>query len=270
MGSTVILTFDYGLPEEGQLPEEPVLAGLEGLTVVDREVGPGQIKVRFLVDRLHSWKTGPLGLSYLDKEGKLRTLKAEPVSIAVLSNLEEKPEEAQIRPIQGIIPTEALWRKFLPWSAGILGFLLVLAGIVWWKRRRRIQALYAEVLDPPHIRAIRDLEGLLSQGLFEGGQVKGFYFRFSEILRQYLGEIRGFPAVDFTTEEIALRINNEQDRLLLPLLREADLVKFADSVPTPARKEEEMKTAFAYIDRTAPVDEAGHSTDKNSQTEVHS
>ena len=66
--------------------------------------------------------------------------------------------------------------------------------------------------------------------------------------------------MELTTEEIARCIDREQDRGLLALLRQADLVKFADRVPASARKEEEVKTALSYIQETSPVQEADHET----------
>jgi hypothetical protein len=180
-------------------------------------------------------------------------LRADPVSVTVLSGLGERPEEAQLRPIQGIVPTKAPWLRYLPWAIGLLVVLLAGTALFWWFWRGRFETLSGEVMDPPHVRAKKEIEDLESQRLFEKGQIKTFYFRLSQILRQYLEALRGFPAAEFTTEEIALRINNEQDRGLLPLLRHADLVKFADTVPTSARKEEEVRTALQYIQETRGV-----------------
>ena len=42
---------------------------------------------------------------------------------------------------------------------------------------------------------------------------------------------------------------------MLVLLRQADLVKFADEIPTAARKDDELKSALAYIRATAPQPE---------------
>jgi len=258
LGSIVLLTLRYSLPEGARLTDKPEIRGLDGLTILGREIRPEQIKVKLLVDRIDSWKTGPLSLAYLDKDEKTEVLATDPVSIKVLSNLGEKPEEAQLRPIQGIIPTRAWLLKYLPWGAGLLGIVLAGAGLCIWRKKRRIWKVSAELLEPPHVRARKEIEQLEAQGLFEKGHTKAFYFRFSEILRRYLESVRGFPAAEFTTEEIAPRIDNEQDRTLLPLLRQADLVKFADSVPTPARKEEEVRAALSYIQETAPVVEPGY------------
>jgi hypothetical protein len=223
--------------------------------VVKKTLEPGRISIRFIVDKLDRLKTNSLSLTYLDREENTQTVTADPVSLEVLSNLGDKPEEAQLRPIQDIIATRALWLKYLPWGAGIAGILVLLATVYWWYRNKRTQSLLPEIMDPPHLRAKKELESLILQNLFEKGEVKRFYFRFSEILRRYLGTLRGFPAVELTTEEIALTIDDEKDRTLIPLLRGADLVKFADTVPTSAKKDDQVQQAFAYIRETTPSQE---------------
>ena len=260
VGSIVELRLEYRLPEGARLPAETKINGIEGLTTVDRQIGPGQIRTRLLVDQLGPWKTGALSLSYLDKEGKSQVLTTDPVSLTVTSNLGDRPAEAELKPIQGIIPTRPLCLKYLPWVAGLLGILLIVSVLFWWYKRRHKGKPPVIPQVPPHIRAKKEIKELDAQRLFEKGHAKRFYFRFSEILRRYLGSLRGFPAVELTTEEIARCIDREQDRGLLALLRQADLVKFADRVPAPARKEEEVKTALSYIQETSPVQEADHET----------
>jgi len=267
VGSVVTLILNYRLPEGAGFYDIPEIGGLENLTQVDREIGLEQIKIKLLVDRLDSWKTGALSLTYLDKTGKEQVLTTDPVSLTVLSNLGEKPEEAELRPIQGIIPTKAPWLKLLPWVGTGVAFLLGVFLFIWWYRTRRRRGLMAAASEPPHIRAVKEIEELEGRSLFENGHVKAFYFRFSEILRCYLEAIRGFPAAEFTTEEIAHHIKTEKDRTLLPLLRQADLVKFADTVPTPDRKEEAVKAALNYIHETGPTDETAN-TASGSQRSV--
>jgi hypothetical protein len=77
--------------------------------------------------------------------------------------------------------------------------------------------------------------------------------------------IRHFPAAEMTTEEIERHVRtNTCDQQLLPVLGQADLVKFADAVPTRDRKAQDIKTARAYIRQTRPA------TDKiqNGQTDM--
>ena len=91
IGDVVLLTLHYRLPEGGSLPESPKIGGIEGITVLDQTVEPGQIRIKLFVDRLESFKSGPLTLSFKDKEGNIQTLKTDPVSFSVHSVLGEKP-----------------------------------------------------------------------------------------------------------------------------------------------------------------------------------
>jgi hypothetical protein len=266
LGETVVLTLAYRLPEGSRLPDTLEIGGLEGLTIVEQKRDPGGIRIKVLVDRLDPWQTESLSMTYLDKDGNRQTLETGPVSVSVLSNLGDKTEEAQLRPIQGIIPVASPWLRYMPWAAVFLGVLLAI-GVFLWRRKRAIGELRAEIVEPAHIRARKELERLNTDGLFEQGQVKSFYFRFSEILRWYLEAVRGFPAPELTTEEIAGRIHYEDDRTVMSLLRTADLVKFADAVPTGPRKDEEIRIAFSYIERTSsPADGFGSPSELSGQS----
>ena len=258
VGSMVELTLAYRLPEGSQLPPEPQIKGLEGLAVEGIQKGSGEIRFRILVDRLSEFKTGPLSLSYLTREGKTEFLQTDPVVLTVLSNLGDRPEEAQLKPIYGIIPTRSGLIKTLLWGLVALGACAAGLGLFLWLRRRRKKRGLPRVQVPPHIAAEKEIHELASQGIFEKGHVKEFYFRFSEILRRYLESLRGFPAAEYTTQEIALSIQASEDRQILPLLQDADLVKFADLNPTPAKKSAEIEQALAYIRETGSAFERDH------------
>ena len=261
IGSIVTLTLRYHLPEGAYLPENPTIEGLNDLTVIDTHTKNQQIQIRLFIDQLDSWTTAPLSLTFFDKEGKTQTVTTDPVSLTVLSNLGEKPSEAQLRPIQGIIPMKPLWIQYLLWGAGVLGVLLIGTGLYIWYTKKRNKKLSCVSQPPPHLRALKEIEELEAKKLFETGYIKEFYFRLSEILKRYLENVRGFPAAESTTEEIAYQIRNNEDRVLLSLLKHADLVKFADTVPTLAKKEEEIQEAFLYIKETSPTQENEHTTD---------
>jgi len=252
IGSVVWLTLDYQLPAGGRLPSKPEIEGLEGLSVLEQVVNPQQIRLKCLLDQLDRWQSGPIRLTYLDASGRPQTLTAPPVAVQAVSNLGEKPEEAQLRPIRDIMPIRAVWRSYLLWAAAVA--VLVVLGLLlfrWHRKRRKADGL-PEYREPPHVTARKAILQLESEKYFENGMAKTYYFIFSEILRRYLGAIRNFPAAEYTTEEIARHIKTEPDRRLVPLLQRADLVKFADSLPTPARKEEDIKAALAYIRETSP------------------
>ena len=251
IGDIVEISLKYQLPEGANLDEEPEISGIEGLSILKTETAPGSIKINILVDQLEVFKSGKITLYYLDKDGQKRTIESGPVSFSILSNLGEKPAEAELKPIQGIIPTKSILARYLPWAGGLLLAVIPAMVLYWWIKKRKSNIENGIKVDPPYIRAINEIEILEKQGLFEKGEIKPFYFRFSEIIKHYVESIRHFPAAEFTTEEISCYLTSETDRRLLLLLRQADLVKFADTIPTSARKEEDVTAALAYINETA-------------------
>ncbi|OQY43604.1 MAG: hypothetical protein B6240_12095 [Desulfobacteraceae bacterium 4572_87] len=268
VGGIITLTLRFQLPEGAHLATETEVSGLEGFQVLGRNIvfdgaknkdgkqensdtsTQGECRIKLMVGRLDSGEVGPVSLSYVSAKGKTALLEAAPVSLTVLSNLGEKPEEARLRPIYGIMPTESYWMKYRFWILGGIALLLLAVVCEWWIRRRRGKGIPVIDETPPDKLAIRALKDLDALKLFENGQIKDFYFGFSEILRRYLEAIRGFPAAEYTLEEIARAVKKKEDQSLLALLRRVDMVKFADSTATPAGKKDHMETAFVYIRNT--------------------
>lgn len=252
VGETATLTLTYCLPAGARLPEKPEIEGLSGVGVTSLHTGPGSITVRFIADSLTDITLGPFGLAYVDEKGATQKIRGDKVTLKVTSNLEQSPDKQQLKPIRDIIPAQPVWLAWLRWGALVLLVALLGAGLVFGYRRWAGRKAGKTSVLPPHVRAQRDLEALVTGGLFDRGEAKAFYFRFSEILKRYLEDLRGYPAAEYTCEEIASRIDAEIDRDLLVLLKRSDLVKFADEVPAPARKDEDVKAALAYIAVTAP------------------
>lgn len=273
VGDSVWLTLAYNIPEGARLPEDPVVGGIEKLNVVEQVVRIGEIKIRFLIDQLESFKIDRINLAYFDKNGNERTIETGPVAITVLSNLissqGEKPEEAMLRPIRDIIPLSPIWMSYLLWAAAVAGILLCVAtGLIWWRRKHSAGKITTTTVDLPHVRAEKEIDQLVARELFEKGDAKTFYFVFSEIMRRYMESIRHFPAAEMTTEEIMRHaLTNTRDQQFLPVLGQADLVKFADAIPTPDRKAQDIKIARAYIRQTCSVSDKASNGQCNMEVE---
>jgi len=129
VGGVVWLTLDYNLPEGGRLPEKFEVNGLDDLSILKQALSPGQIRIQLLVDQVGPWQSEPISLTYLDANGKPQLLTAQPVSIQAVSNLSEKDEEAQLRPIRDIVPVKSIWQSYLLWSAAIIALVLIGLGL---------------------------------------------------------------------------------------------------------------------------------------------
>lgn len=254
IGELLWVTLRYALPENAKLPESGGIGGLETLTVIEHKTEPNQIKIRFIVDQLESFDLGPFSLTYIDHQNNEQQLTTDPITITILSNLGEKIEDATLKPIADIISTQSRWLLSLLWAFAVMLLLGVVSGFIWWRKKRRIHDMQAAMEDPPHVKADKEIDNLIASGLFERGDVKAFYFIFSETIRRYMESIRRFPAAEMTTEEIARKIKTDpSDQRILPLLRQADLIKFSDLIPAPDRKDQDILMARTYIQQTRPM-----------------
>ena len=89
---------------------------------------------------------------------------------------------------------------------------------------------------PPHVEAIRALETLHNQKLWQNNKHKVYYSGLTDILRRYLAGRYGIGAMEMTSDEIIdavrpLDLPRKSEMELTALLREADLVKFAKATP---------------------------------------
>ena len=254
IGDLLWMTLIYEIPEDAKLPAEDGVGGLETLTVMEQKTEPNKIGIRFLVDQLESFDLGPFSLTYTDHTNNQHQITSDPIFITIISNLGEKPEEASLKPIQDIISTQSRWLPYLLWTMVPIILLGGVFGFNWWRKKHRIRDITATMEEPPHVKAEKEIHDLLASGLFEKGKVKAFYFLFSETIRRYMASIRRFPAAEMTTEEIARWVKTDPaDQKILPLLKQADLVKFADSIPSPDRKAQDILMARSYIQQTRPI-----------------
>ncbi len=256
VGDIINLSVKYFIPGSSTFSPDTDLTGLDGLTITGKKSAKGEITLKIIIDKTASFDIGPVNLSFKDSKGIQNIIRSETLHIEVLSNLGDRPSEAQLKPIMDIIPTYPFILRMLPWLAGFLVLAAACIGFYIWKSRERKKAEALKEIKPAHVIAGEEIEKLKAMNLFEKGRHKEFYFRFSEILRRYLENLRGFPAVELTTEEIARRIKTDADRKLVTVLREADLIKFADAIPTKAKSEEDIRAALKYIKATTPAETA--------------
>ena len=118
--------------------------------------------------------------------------------------------------------------------------------------------------EPPHVAAIRRLEKLHAQKLWQSGKQKLYYTGMTDILREYIGRRYPIKAMEMTSQEILDRLAGDQmpERpygRLRDILLTADFVKFAKYVPDADRNEQLYTDAYYFVEETKP-DEIEHPT----------
>jgi hypothetical protein len=149
--------------------------------------------------------------------------------------------------------------EIIPWVM----IVLVAAALIWYIMRVikkiRINKRGEEPVvnpDPAHIIAFRELEKLKEEKLCEKGEIKLYYSRLTEILRQYLENRYGINSLEMTTAETLAELtkagfkNDENYKKLKTILTGADLVKFAKYNPDASETVFHFDTAWEFVNST--------------------
>jgi len=154
--------------------------------------------------------------------------------------------------------------EIIPWillAAGVLIIAWILTKLVKRFGKGKDSAVKQEITEPAHVIAFRKLEKLRDEKLWQKGEVKLYYSRLTEIIREYLMNRYSIPALELTTVETleALLRNgiaeDEVFRKLRTILTGGDLVKFAKYQPEPSENEIHFDYAWEYVKATMKLPE---------------
>ena len=212
-----------------------------------------------------------LKLSFKTKEGKDAILSSPEIFVEVkneeakvsqgknkgLGSGREKKQETGLRDIKPLTVSPSKTPFYL---LGGLLTLIILGLLVYyfWKRKGNQKEVLP--LTPPHERALSDLERLKEglSSLSDYSKRKKFYFSLSDIVRSYVEDSYKFPAKERTQEEIRRDIDllkaieTSQQRAFLGILKEADLVKFANITKSEKEGEGLLEDAMNFVLETMP------------------
>ncbi|MBK6767177.1 MAG: hypothetical protein IPG71_13060 [bacterium] len=159
-----------------------------------------------------------------------------------------------------------LLREYWLWLVGVIALAaLVFAWRKWMRRAKSGVAIAAPPPLPPADLAVRELIALRDKRYPERGLLKEHYSEFSEVMRRYVEGRYEFPALEMTTYELATEFRRQElpacwREVLLPILRESDLVKFAKEIPTLGSCAAILETGFALIEQTKPTQDTAEAS----------
>jgi hypothetical protein len=190
--------------------------------------------------------------------------KTEEFKVRVVGQIKEGEKGGDLRDVAP--PVKFYERTWLPLyilagiSAGVGAFFLIRRYLR--RRRAEAEARRRALADagrerPPHEVAREALKNLLAEDLLKKGLYRLFYFRLSEIIREYVGARFGFESLELTTTELLDAVKARHTPGLdfdefASFCAHADLVKFAKHVPADSDVSRSVDQAFAFIDRTTP------------------
>lgn len=189
--------------------------------------------------------------------GERDTIYFDPPSIAV-NTIQIDTASFKAYDIKGQITYPVTFKEVLPWILLALGIIVVVYLLYRYiKYRKENRDFFGKpiVKDPPHIIALRELEKLRTQKLWQSGKEKQFYTGITDTLREYIEARYAVSAMEKTTTEIMESLADKQVESrtyneLNGLFKLADLVKFAKYTPLEAENEEAVPVAVRFVNST--------------------
>ena len=188
------------------------------------------------------------------------TIATRPIFLDVFTvPLNDGQDIADIKPVYAL---PVGWADIRVWllriGLALLAAAIVLFGIYSFVRWRNNKPIFSppKPAEPPHITALRELDILRGEKLWQIRRTKDYYTRLSDIVRTYIEGRFDVMAMEMTKDEILACLQNtgfEDNNLmnrLSKLLSIADLVKFAKAEPMPDENETAMLDGYLFVNNT--------------------
>lgn len=162
-------------------------------------------------------------------------------------------------------------------------YILLFLFLIFWiiirpyllvKRKGEKLQLFVKPPDPPHVIALRELDKIKNEKLWQKGKVKEYHSRLSEIIRKYIEERFHILALEKPTSEILPEINDiKKDynddviQALEKILTISDYVKFAKYNPLPDENDMVLKKAYYFVDETKELKKIEDNQTDDNNTE---
>ena len=152
-------------------------------------------------------------------------------------------------------------KEVIPYILGIILIVAILFLVLYSiKRKKNNQPIFTRTQkpkEPAHIIALRELERIKNEKLWQKDKTKQYYSEVTETLRNYIEDRFQIPAMEQTTDEIIQSFRYQKDLLneksfsnLSQILSLADLVKFAKYKPLPDDDNLTLINSFFFVNDT--------------------
>lgn len=204
-----------------------------------------------------SYVMPPLVVYFYEGENLADTLRLKEVPLEVTTVPIDTTtyQIADIRPqFKYPVPTSTV----LMWIGIGLLAAAIIALIIWLIiRHRKNKPIFGKVKpkDPPHITALRNLEKIRNQKLWQNGKEKQFYTGVTDVIRKYIEDRYNIKTMERTSNEIVKDLSKENVKPedfeeISDLFTTSDLVKFAKYTATEEENEKAIPTAVRFVNDT--------------------
>ena len=169
-------------------------------------------------------------------------------------------------------------KEVIPYILGAILILAILFFIFYAIRRRKnnqpIFVLPKKPKEPAHIIALRELDRIKKEKIWQQGKTKQYYSEVTETLRKYIEDRFEIPAMEQTSDETIESFRKQKGLLkdktfanLSQMLKLADLVKFAKYQTSPDDDNMTLVNAYFFINDTKPEEKKPEAPDETRDEE---
>jgi len=268
IGDQVELTIKASLPKgyQVQFPffADTIVTGIEvlGRPIIDtlnKRSGESEFTYRLKITSFEEgyYRIPQFKLPFTDGE-TVDTAQTSPIWFLV-NTLPPDSTVATIFDIKLPYAEPLTFAEVAPWVGGglLLAGLIALI-VIYLIKRKKGETLFfpAKPADPPHVVALRELEKIKDQKLWNTDKHKHYHTVLTDVIRNYIEGRYSVPAMEQTTDETVRSL--KRDGLLDPKLLEglqetlslADLVKFAKFTPDIRENEAGLEYGFRLVNET--------------------
>ena len=261
--------------EAGEQVQMPVLAEqlVDGIEIVDRTIvdtttlQDGRVQYNQYLT-LTSFQDSLFYIEPLAFVSGDDTVWSESLMLNVVQPFEMDSTDMAITDIKGIYKAPIWWWGILRWVLLALAIAGVGVGgyyLITYLRNRFGNASATDVptepLRPAEEVALEKLDAIREQKIWQSGQVKEYHTQLTDVVREYIARRFEVSSTEQTSDETlrAMRgLLSDKKELyedLRKMLTLADLVKFAKWTTTPNENELSLRSAYAFVKETTPIEE---------------
>ena len=149
--------------------------------------------------------------------------------------------------IKEIIPVQEPSQSYWYWILGAVTLLFIVAAYFYLRKKKPVKKVEENVSKlSAYDEAMKALDELAKEKPQDDEQVKQFFTRVNDVLRNYLKRRFSYSTFEKTNEEVILQLRSsklpgEQFSRVAQALRMNDFVKFAKYIPSDTEKNEVMQ-----------------------------
>ncbi len=184
--------------------------------------------------------------------------KSKSLALKVYSPKVDLAHPDQFFPQKGVMNPPFMWSDwagviFLSILAIPLMFLIIYFIVRYRDNKPIIKHIKIEPKLPPHQLAMKEIERIKTEKVWQKGRSKEYYTELTDTLRTYIQDRFGFNAMEMTSSEIIdklMEVEAKDIRDLKELFLTADLVKFAKHDPMMNENDSNLLNAISFINDT--------------------